>query len=185
MNWTLFVEGPYDSALVRWLLQCLGIVDKVRVAIIWGGVSKLASVANEIHKSHNEGSRIAVLLDADSDVEHRRDELTKEIARLSLPIEQAFLLPDDTREGDLETLLEQLAPASHRAVYDCLDEYEACLRSLDSQYTTPNRKARVYAYCEAVGSNTGADKNYDDSTHWDRSAPGLEPLRQFLRGMGG
>ena len=182
MNWTLFVEGTSDQAFVQWLLRRLG-VDNVRVAVIKGGVSKLESVANEILKNRDEGRRIAVLLDADSDVERRRNDLENEIARLSLPIERAFLLPDDTEEGELETLLEQMAPSSRQAVYGCFDEYEACLRNLDPKYKTPNRKARVYAYCEAVGAKTGSDKSYDDSTHWNEAAPGLEPLRRFLRDM--
>ena len=184
MNWALFVEGKYDAALVRWLLQRLD-ADNVRVSLIGGGVSKLESVANEILKGRNEGRHIALLLDANSDVQRRRKELANEIKRLNLPIERTFLLPDDTREGTLETLLERMAAATHQAVYRCLDEYEACLNALDQTYTPPGRKARVYAYCEAIGAETRPDKNYDDKTHWNGDAPALEPLRQFLRGMVG
>ena len=182
MNWALFVEGASDKVFVRWLLRRMNVND-VRVADIGGGLSKLEHVANEIRKSYNEGERVALLLDADSDVQRQRDELTNEIERLSLPIECTFLLPDDTREGDLETLLEQMAPPAHQAVYGCFDAYEACLRSLDPNYTSPNRKARVYAYCEAVGAETGWDKDYDDTTHWNPEAPELEPLQTFLRGL--
>ena len=178
----MFVEGRYDKAFVCWLLRRMN-VGNVRVVDIAGGVSKLENVANEILKSHNEGERVALLLDANSNVQHRRDELASEIDRLSLPIERTFLLPDDTGEGDLETLLQQMAPAAHQAVYGCFNEYEACLRRLNREYRTPNRKARVYAYCEAVGAETGPDKNYDDATHWNPEAPGLEPLRRFLRGL--
>ena len=184
MNWALFVEGKYDAALVRWLLRRLD-ADNVRVNVIGGGVSKLENVANEILKGRNEGRHIALLLDADSDVQHRRNELANEIERLDLPIERTFLLPDNTKEGTLETLLERMAPSTHQAVYGCLDEYEACLSSLDQAYTSPGRKARVYAYCEAVGAETRPEKNYDDTTRWNRDAPALEPLRQFLRSMVG
>ena len=182
MKWTLFVEGKSDRAFVLWQLQRLA-ADNVQVAVIEGGVSKLESVANEILKSHNKGRHIAVLLDANSNVQDRRDELASEIDRLSLPIECAFFLPDDTGEGDLETLLERIAPDAHQAVYCCLDEYEECLRSLDQTYRAPDRKARVYAYCEAVGAETRSGKHYDNPTHWDPDAPALEGLRQFLRGM--
>lgn len=184
MNWALFVEGPSDKVFIQWLLRCLD-VDNVRVDVIGGGVWKLENVANEIRKSRDEGRHIAVLLDADSNVQRRRDDLAQQIARLSLPIERTFLLPDDTGEGDLETLLEQLAPAAHQVVYRCFDEYEACLSSLNPTYTTPNRKARVYAYCETVGAETGANKDYDNPMHWNPDAPGLAPLQQFLRGMVG
>ena len=184
MNWTLFVEGTYDRALVEWLLWRLE-VDNVHVAVIEGGVSKLKRVANEIHKSRDEGRRIALLLDADSDVQHRRNALKDEIERLDLPIERTFLLPDNEGEGTLETLLEQMAPSTHQGVYACLDEYKACLSTLNKAYTTPGPKARVYAYCEAIGAKTGPGKDYDDTTHWNPDTSALEPLRQFLKSMSG
>ena len=184
MNWTLFVEGPSDEVFVEWLLRHSG-VDDVKVARIGGGVSKLESVKNEIHKHHDGGSCIAVLLDADADVRCRRDELDTQIGILDLPVERTFLLPDDAGPGDLETLLEQMAPPAHQAIYRCFDEYEACLRRRDLTYTAPNRKARVYAYCEAVGAHTGPKKDYDNAAHWNADAPILEPLRRFLRGMVG
>lgn len=182
MNWALFVEGKFDHALVCWLLRHMGI-DNVRVAEIGGGVSRLEHVANEILKSHDSGEHVALLLDANSNVQRRRGELAAEIARLSLPIEQTFLLPDNRRRGDLETLLEQMAPAAHQEVHGCFNAYQTCLRRLDPEYKLPNRKARVYAYCEAVGAETGPDKNYDDATHWNAEAPALEPLRTFLRDL--
>ena len=182
MNWALFVEGKSDKVFVQWLLERLSI-DSVQVNIIGGGVSKLGRAANEILKSHNDGRHIAILLDANSNVQDRRNELAKEIERLSLPIEGTFLLPDDRGEGELETLLERMAPATHQAVYDCLDKYKECLRSLDATYTPPGQKARVYAYCEAIGAETKPEKDYDVPTHWNLDAPALEPLRQFLCGM--
>lgn len=182
MNWALFVEGSSDQAFIRWLLKVMQIAT-VRVRTIGGGVSKLENVQNEILKSHDKGDLVALLLDANSDVQGRRDELENEIKRLNLPIERTFLLPDDTAEGDLETLLEQMAPAAHREVYRCFDAYEACLRRLRPEYKIPNRKARVYAYCEAIGAETGTDKDYDDATHWNPEAPALAPLRTFLRDL--
>ena len=182
MSWALFVEGQDDEAFVIWLLRRLG-VDNVRVDVIGGGISKLHSVSNEIRKSHDKGRRVALLLDADTDAQNRGVELVREIHRLSLPIERSFLLPDDTSEGELETLLEQMAHPSHQTVYCCLDDYNECLHRHDQNYTTPDSKARVYAYCEAVGADTKSKKDYGDPTHWDGEAPCLEPLRQFLRGL--
>jgi 5S rRNA maturation endonuclease (ribonuclease M5) len=179
MSWALFVEGGWDEVFVRWLLEFLDVED-IQVHAIRGGVSKLRHAANEIQKSHDEGRRVALLLDADTDVERTRDELEREVGRLGLPIERSFLLPDNTGGGDLETLLVQMAPAAHQGVYDCFDQYETCLRTADRGYTTPNRKARVYAYCDAVGAKSGPDKNYADAAHWDPAVPGLEPLRRFL-----
>ena len=189
MSWALFVEGDYDEMFVRWLLGFLGVED-VQVHAIGGGVSKLRHAANEIRKSHDEGRRVALLLDADTDTESTRGQLAQEVRRLGLPIESSFLLPDNAAGGDLETLLEQMAPAEHEAVYGCFDQYEECLRAAranrsaplqaDRDYQIPNRKARVYAYCNAVGAETGPVKNYANAAHWDPAVPGLEALRRFL-----
>ena len=182
MSWALFVEGDYDEVFVRWLLGRLG-VDDVEVTAIRGGVSHLRHVVNQIRRSHDEGRRVALLLDADTNAQQTGVDLATEMRRLCLPVERSFLLPDDTSNGKLETLLEQMAHPSHQAVYRCCDDYAECLRSHDPNYSTPGSKARVYAYCEAVGAKTTAKKDYDDPTHWDRDAPCLEPLREFLRGL--
>ena len=182
MSWALFVEGDYDEVFVRWLLGFLDVQD-VQVNAIGGGVSKLRHAENEIRKSHDEGRRVALLLDADSDTESTREQLAREVRRLGLPIERSFLLPDNIGGGDLETLLEQMAPAAHQRVYGCFDQYEECLRTADRDYTIPNRKARVDAYCHAVGAKSGPDKHYADVAHWDPAVPVLAPLRRFLRDL--
>ena len=47
-------------------------------------------------------------------------------------------------------------------------------------------KARIYAYCEALGVETNAKKrDYRDSAYWNLDTPALEPLRAFLRGLQG
>ena len=124
MSWALFVEGDYDEVFVRWLWGTLDSEEDVEIHRIDGGISKLHSVQNEIRKSHDAGRNVALLLDADTNPDRTRRQLAREIARLDLPIERSFLLPDDVAPGNLETLLEQMAPAAHRVVYICFDQYE-------------------------------------------------------------
>ena len=131
-------------------------------------------------RANDAGRQVALLLDADTNPDSTREQLAQEIARLDLPIERSFLLPDDVAPGNLETLLEQMAPAAHRVIYTCFDRYQECLSTPDRDYATPTHKARVYAYCNAVGAETGPRKNYADAAHWDPAVPGLEPLRRFL-----
>ena len=181
-SWVVFVEGKSDKAFVCCLLQFLGI-GNVEVQRIEGGVHHLKHVVGLIQKHHDAGNRIAILLDADSDLQNRRKELEKEKQRLNLPIEREFFLPDDKQSGCLETLLERMAVSGHRAIYDCFDSYEDCLRDLSTTYETPNLKARIYAYCQVINAETGPDKKYDDPAHWDLDAPNLDPLKQFLRGL--
>ena len=182
-RWTLFVEGKADRALVRCVLHHL-CVSNVSVEMISGGVARLNHVAPQIQRRHDAGDRIAVLLDANANPQRRRRELQRQQADHGLPIERSFLLPDDRNPGCVETLLEEMAVAVHREIYDCFDAYERCLQRPDAGYQTPNRKARVYAWCEALGIETGTDKNYGDMRYWNLDAPGLEPMKRFLTGLG-
>ncbi len=181
-SWTVFVEGLYDETFIRCLLQFLDI-DNVAVERIGGGVSQLSNAAAVIKQRHGTGDRIAIILDADSDLQNRRKELAKEKQRLDLPIERGFFLPDDDGTGCLETLLERVSAPAHQAIYNCFENYEDCLRGLNKTYKTPNLKARIFAYCEAIGAETGPDKEYGDPSHWNMGAPDLDPLKQFLHGL--
>jgi len=105
------------------------------------------------------------------------------VKNLRLGVEKTFLLPDNSRPGNLETLLEQMGSPDHLAVYSCLDDYDAC--RLKHQYRTLKPKARIYAYCEAVGAVTGLHKDYSNAQHWNADAPILKRLRQFLLSMAG
>ena len=90
-------------------------------------------------------------------------------------------MPNDQDSGDLETLLEWISVAEHRIVYDCFEEYESCLQKQNKSYLIPNRKAKVYAYCEALDIETNESRrDYCDPQHWDLNAPAIVPLKQFL-----
>lgn len=182
-RWRLWVEGPSDKALVQSLVRRWS-MRNVELDVICGGVDHLAKVKTQIVRSSDAGSRVALILDADSDYKQRYADVTKEIDRLELPIERYFLFPDNQHSGSLETLLERMAAGAHRVVYGCLDEFEECLRNHDQAYRSPEPKGRIYAYCEALGIETNASRRcYDDSSHWDLDAPVLEPLRRFLQSL--
>ncbi len=181
-SWVVFVEGESDRAFVRCLLGFLGI-EHVEVQGMGGGTGKLEAMAPEMQRRRDAGNRIAIILDANSNPEGRRKDLEQKIAHLDLPIERAFLTPNDDEAGCIETLLEQIAPPAHQKIYECLDTYESCLCDLYAKYTPPPCKARIYAYCEAIGAKTGPRKAYDRPEHWDLNAQVLDPLKQFLRGL--
>ena len=181
-SWVVFVEGEADAVFVRCLLRFLD-MDNVDVQDIGGGIDKLKSVAPKIHRTRDDGNRVAIILDANSHPQNRGKEFENKKTTLGLPIERAFLMPNDNKPGRLETLLEQIAAPAHQAIYDCLDTYETCLHDLDKTYTLLPGKARIYAYCEAIGAKTGPHKKYDRPEHWNLEAPALEPLKRFLRGL--
>ena len=185
--WDVFVEGRPDKVFLQCLLKYLGI-SHVHTSVISDGVLHLHMVKNVIQRSHDRGTRIAIVLDADSKPENRRIEFRKKRDELKLPIadEYCFLMPNNQDSGDLETLLELISVTEHRTLHDCFEEYERCLqtRNESRSYRIPKnkvRKAKIYAYCEALGIETNESKrDYCDSRYWDLNASAVEPLRRFL-----
>lgn len=185
--WDVFVEGDADNVFLKCLLRHMSL-SYVRTGVIGGGVTHLHAVENNIRRSYSEGSQVAILLDANSNPSNRKIEFRSKRDELSLPIadDHCFLLPNDRDEGDLETLLERISVAEHRAVYDCFEEYENCLRgqAVSKPYSVPDRKAKIYAYCAANGIETQpTERDYCDSRYWDLDAPAIEPLKRFLRSL--
>ena len=179
IDWMVFVEGRDDECFIRCLLQHLGIAD-VGTGFIGGGVSKLPDFAPQVFRSRDQGKRIALVLDANANFAKRCSEFEKMKNQLSLPVDRYFLLPNNQDSGCLETLLQEMVLPQHRVVYDCFDKYETCLRN-HGTYQLPNRKGRIYAYCEALNIETHASKrNYNDPAYWNLNAPTLQPLKQFL-----
>ena len=185
-GWKVFVEGKPDRRFVSALLTTLGIPN-VKVERIGGGASHLRSVAaqNQIRRSRDAGAKIATILDADESVSIQRAECEEIEQLFHLDIERSFWLPNDADPGRLETLLERIVAPQHREVFECLDGYVECLKGFEREYLGPCEKGRIYAYCEAVGTETNGDeRNYADREHWDLEADSLEPLRVFLRELG-
>lgn len=182
-DWTVFVEGGDDKAFLDSLLDHLGIYN-VRTEKMGGGVSKLSLIKPNISRARDRGNQVAVILDADQDVAACRSCLLDVIRQNDLPVERSFLLPDNKNTGCLETLLEQIAIADHRYIYHCFDTYENCIDRSEHPYSLPNKKARIYAYCEALNIETnGSRRRYDDPSHWDLEVPDLDPLKRFLLGL--
>ena len=182
-SWVVFVEGTSDEAFVRCLLRVLDMDEgMVEIGRMGGGINTLEAIAPTMQQRSNAGSRIAIILDANSDPEGQRKKFQNKKKDLDLPIERAFFTPNDDEPGCLETLLEQIAAPAHKKIYGCLDAYAKCLRDLNASYKAHlDSKARIFAYCEAIGAETREDKKYDCADHWDLNAPVLEPLKRFLR----
>lgn len=65
-----------------------------------------------------------------------------------------------------------LTAKPHQDLYDCFDEFEACLHRRRDVYRLPGDKARVYAYCNALGIETRENKrDYCDAKHWNLGQP--------------
>ena len=147
-----------------------------------GDYRTIEKIAPRIRMLSNEGKLIALVLDADEDCVNTRAATHNIVEQQGVDISGTFFVPDDESEGDLETLLESAMVRQHRMIIDCFDEYTSCIRNCRRDYELPNRKARIYAYCEALGIETQPSKrNYHSREHWNLEAPELRPLTVFLR----
>lgn len=181
----IFVEGAADRAFVHCLLRHIDLPNAV-VETIGGGVSKLPRVRFLVESHRGQERRVAAILDADSDPERRREEYRRVTTQHDLRMDDLFLLPDNARPGALETLLEDIAHPRHRTIHRCFSGYLKCLQQAERGYIVPEPKARIYAYCEALGIETrGEKRDYGDAERWSLDAPALEPLKAFLRACAG
>ena len=181
----MLVEGKADVVFVEALIEHTG-MRGIEVEGIGGDYTtlRLDAVQNMVSRANDEGRRVATVLDADGKPTKRRADLEALVSQEGLPVERWFLLPDDRAPGCLETLLEELVVPEHREVLQCFEQYERCLTGLDRRYGAPDRKAKIFAYCEAVGAKTKeGERDYLDPSHWNLDAPGLLPLKGFLEGL--
>lgn len=177
----VFVEGVDDERFFHCLLERIGL-RQVSIERIGGGVSALRNVAPSIRRRRDEGSGIAVVLDADDDFGARKDEFMEENETLGLEVERFFLMPDHRNAGCLETVLEAIAVRTHRGIHECFAQYQDCLLERGRGYVVPSPKARIFAYCEALGVEPkGPDRDYHENGCWNLEAPLLDPLKEFLR----
>ena len=96
-------------------------------------------------------------------------------------------------EGDadvvfLRALLQDLdltlVADEHRRILECFEEYQECLSTTNPEYATPDRKAKIYAYCEAVGDEPKEKgRDYLNRSWWNLDAGELDPLRHFLMAL--
>ena len=125
-TWHVYVEGRADKRFLECLVSHMKLMD-IDFRPIGGGISKLHKMRPQLQQSSDEGNRLGIILDANSDCQQCRSELTRIIENLGVRVEKTFLLPDDVRTGCLETLLEELAVRPHQELYNCFEKYQACL----------------------------------------------------------
>jgi hypothetical protein len=202
----IFVEGKSDNNFLPVYLKHILGVDKLPdfVEIIpTGGVTNLHLEENKFIENTDIGGINLVIFDTDSPekdfggFEARTKYLQNKKQELNIIFEQ-FLLPNDEIDGNLETLLENIAAKEHQKMMQCFDKYETCVKGfLDKNgkyvYNIPAKKSKIYTYVESLkkskseekrfnGDENGKDKDFlfDNSTFWDLENENLKPLKTFL-----
>ena len=160
-----------------------------------GGYQKLKSEESlqAMRQNSDLGGLNFVIFDADDDPEARRKELLSIKDEFGVEFE-LFLLPNDKDTGALEDMLEQIINPNNQPVMDCWQTYEGELEKVriptktPPTLTIPAKKTKIYAYLETLLGKSrsqkklikDANRNYENTQHWNLDAEYLEPLKDFL-----
>ena len=162
-----------------------------------GGYQKLKyeDAIGVMRQNTDMGGINLVIFDADEDTESRRAELLAIKEEFGVEFE-LFLLPNNKDVGALEDLLENIINPNNQPVMDCWQTYEGELAKVriptktPPTLTIPAKKTKIYAYLETLFGTSktqkklikDANRNYENTQHWNLDAEYLEPLKGFLYG---
>ncbi len=145
----IFVEGPSDKVFLEVYLYFLEDlpIKNFKVQNI-KGKDNLSKRLLEIEKY----DKTLIIFDADKDYESNKKEILKVVSKTKQTIseEQIFLFPNNQDDGDLETLLLEIA--KHDEFLKCFEGYLECIKSKEHYKPIRNiRKNKLYAYLEEFG----------------------------------
>ncbi len=145
----IFVEGPSDKVFLEVYLYFLEDlpIKNFKVQNI-KGKDNLSKRLLEIEKY----DKTLIIFDADKDYESNQKEILKVVSKTKQTIseEQIFLFPNNQDDGDLETLLLEIA--KHDEFLKCFEGYLECIKSKEHYKPIKDiRKNKLYAYLEELG----------------------------------
>ncbi|WRD36429.1 hypothetical protein E5K68_02330 [Helicobacter pylori] len=147
----IFVEGSSDRFFLEIYLLYLYFQEKFPIKNFKvqnvDGKDNLSKRLLEIEKY----DKTLIIFDADKDYENKK-EILKIVSESKQTIseEQIFLFPNNQDDGDLETLLLEIA--KHKEFINCFEGYLDCIKKTEHCKPIKNiRKNKLYAYLEVLG----------------------------------
>ncbi|AFI02153.1 hypothetical protein HPPC18_01845 [Helicobacter pylori PeCan18] len=142
----IFVEGPSDKVFLEVYLYFLEDfpIKNFKVKDV-KGKDNLSKRLLEIEKY----DKTLIIFDANKDYESNKKEILTVVSKRKQTIseEQIFLFPNNQDDGDLETLLLEIA--KHDEFLKCFESYLECIKSKEHHEPIKNiRKNMLYAYLE-------------------------------------
>ncbi|MGL2477494.1 DUF3226 domain-containing protein [Helicobacter pylori] len=142
----IFVEGPSDKVFLEVYLYFLEDfpIKNFKVKDV-KGKDNLSKRLLEIEKY----DKTLIIFDANKDYESNKKEILTVVSKRKQTIseEQIFLFPNNQDDGDLETLLLEIA--KHDEFLKCFESYLECIKSKEHYKPIKNiRKNMLYAYLE-------------------------------------
>ncbi len=188
----IFVEGPSDKVFLEAYLYFLEDlpIKNFKVKDVTGKDNLSTKRLLEIEKY----DKTLIIFDADKNYESNKKEILKVVSKTKQTIseEQIFLFPNNQDDGDLETLLLEIA--KYDEFLKCFEGYLECIKNKEHYKPIKNiRKNMLYAYLEVFGlenltKTDGKDKikekhkeEYEKLKEViDFSLNSLIPLKNFL-----
>jgi hypothetical protein len=184
-----FVEGDADKKFLLDYLKHLkieGISNSDFVTVNSNTESALEKVKPDFVRSTAKGNTNLLIFDADANYSNTLSEL-KRISAIQQISFIPFLFPNDSSDGNLETLLENVINPNNKPIFDCFENYQTCLIGKSTNYNVPAKKTKIYAYVSVLVSEKDSDqakenkRDYLNSAHWDLNSSYLDPLKAFLQ----
>ncbi len=148
----IFVEGPSDRLFLEVYLLYLYFQEKFPIKNFKvqnvDGKNNLSKRLPEIEKY----DKTLIIFDADKNYEGNKKEILKVVSETQQTIseEQIFLFPNNQDDGDLETLLLEIA--KHEEFINCFESYLDCIKKKEHYKPIKDiRKNMLYAYLEVFG----------------------------------
>lgn len=193
---TIFVEGIADVVFIKqYVRHIFGVTipdNRIEKLDGWTNLKGWTWQQRMRTNTANGGTNI-VIIDADDNIDARRSDVLAWKQQHELEFE-LFLLPNDKDAGALEDLLENIINPNNRPIMACWQTYEGELANVriptknPPTLTIPAKKTKIYAYLETLLGKSktqkeqikDANRNYENTQHWNLDAEYLEPLKEFL-----
>ncbi|MCQ2856081.1 hypothetical protein JT094_04925 [Helicobacter pylori] len=144
----IFVEGPSDKVFLEVYLYFLEDIPIKNFNVrSTNGKDKLPKLSLEIEQY----AKTLIIFDADKDYESNKKEILSKTQQ-KITEEQIFLFPNNQDDGDLETLLLEIA--KHKEIIQCFKRYLKCIECKyigikeHHELIKNIRKNMLYAYLE-------------------------------------
>ncbi|MGL2530157.1 DUF3226 domain-containing protein [Helicobacter pylori] len=157
----IFVEGPSDKVFLEVYLYFLEDlpIKNFKVQNI-KGKDNLSKRLLEIEKY----DKTLIIFDADNYKSNKKEILTVvSKTKQTISEEQIFLFPNNQDDGDLETLLLEIA--KHDEFLKCFESYLECIKNKEHHEPIKNiRKNMLYAYLEVFELEKFFQYNWDTNS---------------------
>ncbi len=184
-----YIHSTYNVSLEsKHLYNCKG----------WQNIDAVETI-NEFKTCAINNITPLIIFDADSPAKdnggviNRKEEIQARLRVKGIEVAdgQMYLWPNNSDDGDLETLLERIISEANRPLMECWDSFETCIQSkeeaLGRALTIPAKKAKIHTYCTMLlpDSNSGREKAKEEKRvytdgNWDLSNDALTNLKGFL-----